>query len=364
MAPRKWLYRTLLLFIFLNVLLAVFYGFKDYFFPSNPIFRQYGKEVTLAAYPHEPPEEVQRLLQDTWGRNYQAQPWVGFKEKAFQSPFVNVSPKGFRLSDQQGPFPIDANNYNIFIFGGSTTFGYGVKDKQTIASYLQQIAEQNALPIKVYNFGTGFFYSSQERAWLEQLIIAGHKPQALVFIDGINEFFFEDYAGAKSHQLLQDKNTLALSLALLAKLPLIRLARSIRALFIPADTGGQSPHAQPQVFAQACIDRYFKNQALIQAIGQSQGMETYFVWQPISCYKYDLQYHLFKKTPDQNCYPAMGYELMAQQDSLWQHHDHLLYLADMQEHLQENLYVDQVHYTPAMNQRIAQRIFEAFFQDL
>lgn len=42
---------------------------------------------------------------------------------------------------------------NIYIFGGSTAFGYGVKNNQTIPFYLQELAKPHT-EMSVLNFGT------------------------------------------------------------------------------------------------------------------------------------------------------------------------------------------------------------------
>ena len=76
---------------------------------------------------------------------------------------------------------------NIFIFGGSTAFGYGVADQETIASYLQEICRTKRKNINVYNFACGFYYSTQERILLEKLISKGIDIDIAVFIDGVNE---------------------------------------------------------------------------------------------------------------------------------------------------------------------------------
>ena len=50
-------------------------------------------------------------------------------------------------------------NKNIYMYGGSTTFGYNVTDDQTIASYLQNYLNDDFC---VYNHGRVYFYSKQE----------------------------------------------------------------------------------------------------------------------------------------------------------------------------------------------------------
>ena len=69
--------------------------------------------------------------------------------------YINVDENGFRMTKNQGPWLPSPKYFNVFLFGGSTTFGYGIPDHQTIASYLQEFL--SIVPLgkeaRVYNFG-------------------------------------------------------------------------------------------------------------------------------------------------------------------------------------------------------------------
>ena len=128
--------------------------------------------------------EVNELLTATWNNpngGFTYDEWVGFREATRQSKFVNVNEYGMRLNDQE---PIQTNSINgaIWVFGGSTTFGYGVADSETIPAIIQKITNQ-----RVMNFGRGYFYSAQENLLLERILQAGFKPKTAIFLDGINE---------------------------------------------------------------------------------------------------------------------------------------------------------------------------------
>ena len=129
------------------------------------------------------------LLKETWSRPFMYEPFTQFKERPYRGNYVNIDNNGFRYTKNQGPWPPQSQNINIFLFGGSTTFGYGVSDNQTIASYLQQyLNEKLGRNVRVYNFGRGFYYLSQERVLYEQLLTSGFVPDIAIFIDGLNDF--------------------------------------------------------------------------------------------------------------------------------------------------------------------------------
>ncbi len=112
-----------------------------------------------------------------------------FKEAPFHGRYVNVDPSGFRASTPQGPWPPDPANFNIFLFGGSTTFGYGLSDDETLSSAIQHLLSRtSARPVFAYNFGRGSYFSTQELMLYYRLLASGSVPQVVVFVDGLNDF--------------------------------------------------------------------------------------------------------------------------------------------------------------------------------
>ncbi len=144
-------------------------------------------------YPEMSHEEIDRLASES-GRDLMYQPFIEFREKPFQGRYVTVDPAGFRPFKGQGPWPPDPANLNVFVFGGSTTFSYGIKDDDAVPAKLQERLAAVALPrpVRVYNLGHGFYYSSQERALFEQILVGGIRPDVAIFIDGLNDFLFYD----------------------------------------------------------------------------------------------------------------------------------------------------------------------------
>ena len=77
----------------------------------------------------------------------------------------------------------------FFFFGGSTTFGYNVRDEETLASHFQDLSEAAfSREVQVYNFGRGNYASSAEMLLFLRLLFEGHRPEVAVFVDGLNDF--------------------------------------------------------------------------------------------------------------------------------------------------------------------------------
>lgn len=366
-----------LLFVLMNLVVALLYGLKTAALKKrNPLSSQYGRNFERV-YPGLAPREFDQLMYETWTRPYVYEPYTQFKERPYSGQYVNVSPQGFRHTKNQGSWPPDPAFFNIFLFGGSTTFNYGLPDDQTIASYLQEFLRRDRAgkPPRVYNFGRGYYFSPQERILFERLVAAGHLPDLALFLDGQNEFFFTGDDPAFTPMLdrfLQDDSGFLLQ-RLVQKLPLSRAVRSFRAIRATmlaeapdgrdADRGslGDGRYDDPKLL-QHVIERYARNKAMIEAVARTYGVDALFVWEPAPNYGYDLKYHLFAEPESQwglHAYAKSGYPMMARMAKRLFPERSFAWCADVQEGVAEPLYVDSVHYTAAMSVRVARCIVAA-----
>lgn len=135
-------------------------------------------------YDHLRDEDVNELLSETWNirdGGWVYEQWTGFRERARTAKFVNVNEFGIRSNGDRAGESAPLNG-SIWMFGGSTTFGYGVADTETIPAYLHQITGR-----EIVNLGRGYYYTAQENMLLRHLLAAGLLPSKVVFLDGINE---------------------------------------------------------------------------------------------------------------------------------------------------------------------------------
>ena len=161
---------TFILFLILNLLILGAFPIHGLFTDPQDI------EYRMQVYPNWSKEELQNLYSDLSGCSWSYQPYTQFKMSPYNSKYVNIDPNGFRRVKNQGPWPPSKDAFNIFIFGGSTTFGCGVEDSETIASQIQEklspsYANISKREIYVYNFGTSHYFSSQESALFAKLIL-------------------------------------------------------------------------------------------------------------------------------------------------------------------------------------------------
>lgn len=78
----------------------------------------------------------------------------------------------------------------IWFFGGSTTYGSGVKWMDTIPSKFIQEADKRGLCYEVINYGTPYHFSFQESNYFVNNLAIPRKikPSFVIFIDGLNDF--------------------------------------------------------------------------------------------------------------------------------------------------------------------------------
>jgi len=310
-------------------------------------------DATLAQlYPGRTRAEIGNLWTETV-QPLAYEPFTEFHERPRAGRWVNVDRVGFRHVADQRPWPPDPARTNVFVFGGSTTFGYGVADDDTIPSRLQPLLAARA-DVAVYNFGRGYYYSTQERILFQQLLAAVHVPAVAIFIDGLNDFCFPSDDSTVSTQLAAalDGRPRASFVDWLAGTAIGR------AVAFAQSRLPQGPPPPPPELSddqiRHIITRYFENKRLIESVSAAYGVTPVFVWQPVPMYAYDPQYHLFAGRGFFGTTQVRhGYAAMAEWIGAHPVAGRFLWLADVQKDAHDPLYVDIVHYAPPFQARLA-----------
>jgi hypothetical protein len=356
---------TFILLILVNVGLYVAYRIKDArddYAISKLVEKNYGEAGLSKAYPDLSIQDVRQFLHEMWDRKLEYDPVCQFKEAPYVGKWVNIDKNRFRLSKHNGPYPPDPKRLNIFVFGGSTTFGYGIPDDQTIASHLQDFLRcQTRREVNVYNFGAGWYYSTQERWLFCDLLARDVIPEVAVFFDGPNDFFYfndeprftsrlsEYMEGAQAKQHGPGGG-------FLSELPMARFVRSLR-----NDSRARATEPEPETYddkdlVEGVVKRYIQNKRLIESAARGYGVQPVFVWQPAPTYKYDLKYHAFRpKSFGKHEYCRYGYAALDRlvKQNPADYSTNFLWLADVQEQSIQALYVDSTHYSGGFCKELA-----------
>jgi hypothetical protein len=386
------LFNALLLFAAINVVVARFFHspVKNVREQREQIvdsfIQRHGIETLRAAYRGKSDKDIRDLLIATGANGNRYYPYVEFINAPYISSDVLVRPEGYRvIGAEQAPWPPPTGEKNVFLFGGSTALGSGVFNQQTIAAYVQRLLRANFKEkINVYNFGTGAHYSTQEVLLFFDWIRKGIRPDLAVFVDGLNDHAFPDDHSALSGFLDRDYEKLLNSLSgenaedqvsalehlklAFFKLPVVQL---IQRLHGSEPTGALVPPVSEAVrqgadfhnltrpatseetrLATLVLDRFTATMLAATGMANANGVQAFFVWQPVPLWKYDLRLHPFEMQPSHQLH-RVGYPLMYERYRRGALPPNFAWCADVQEGSSEMLYIDQVHYRPVLAQLVA-----------
>jgi hypothetical protein len=362
------------LFVILNVSIWGYYkvdDFKSKNQESNktPMRFKQSNEALQQLFPNFSREEINQLISDSRRISQEYDSFTQFKEGPYKTRFVNVDVNGFRLSKNQGQWPPRKNDFVVFFFGGSTSFGYGVPDNETVASHLQEILTTKInLPVKIYNFGRAAYFSSQERILFEKLLLEGKVPDMALFMDGVNEFIL--YNGEPGYterfKKFMREGDVSLMKSLLNELPLMKLISNpiLRQQDKIHDSSksvnGNTPDDESHLLSQV-IQHYQTNKKIVEAISRDFWITSVFIWQPMPLFGYDQTYHIFKNFDYATFSPHLktGYEFVSAVQDFREIGNNFIWLADAQRDIKEPAYVSAFHYGPKMSKAVAGMISEA-----
>lgn len=304
------------------------------------------------------------------GETSMNQPWVGFSEVPFHSARLNIdAARPLPLRRALPPRRTNRPTITVWLLGGSTAWGYGVPDDQTIAAHLQRVLQER-LPdrdVQVINHAHCGYYSSQEIVLLQWLLRSGHRADAAVFLDGFNDarYWHDDLAEAfgEPQKGRLDEPMMSIS----GSFAPIRLARSIvRHLGVGAAQNEWPPKGRNEIpqRAEAAFRRYLENMRLGRTIGSEFGVRTLFAWQP-------TPFDYIEARPDD---PAVKrvFAVWARNPVVKPlnalvragiHDDDFAFVADaLQGQPYQSSYLDSCHYGDAAGRRVAEAIAAALLQ--
>lgn len=202
--------------------------------------------------------------------------YVGWRGKPQQGVAVTVDEEGLRVTPPLSSDLAD-DAIRVFTFGGSTMWGEGATDEETIAAYLQQmLSADTGLTVQVTNYAQRAWVSSQSLIQLTLELQRGHVPDVVVFYDGYNEIFAayatertgvpENFAGF-SHDSSAE--------SILSRVQTTELGKLLSAL---------RPRVEREIavdeLAVAVTHTYAQVMRLVQALGHEYGFSSRFYWQP------------------------------------------------------------------------------------
>lgn len=191
MNKKKIFYKFLLIFIFLNIFIAILWPIRNHikFKFYEPYSKEYIQSLGMKI------DEARKLYLETWQRERLLvyDEYTGFRESSFQGEYVNISNENGRQVPGQNKQCLKS----IYFYGSEDIFGYDVTDYQTIPTYFSNLL--NNLNYCVYNFGRKSYSSIQINILFQKHLLNKKfkKDDILIFLDGDNENGNEELLNTK-----------------------------------------------------------------------------------------------------------------------------------------------------------------------
>lgn len=374
---------TLIILVLLNVVtwatLRVLAERERHRLPSTltELASRFGPGWVSSMYPGWDQSNLLRLWNEWIGLTFDYEAFTQFRVRPTQGLYINVSEHGFRSNGTTAPWPPDPAALNVFVFGGSTTFGTMLPDGWTLPAALQRHVRTSKChaSAQVYNFARPAYISTQENALLERLLLSKAVPNVAIFVDGLNDSVWRRGEPRYTDQLTYLVRTIhargtwwllgTRARDFLISLPMIDAANLVLARFGSArPTMPVFPASRTET--ENHLNQWIATKGMREAVAHQFGTSVLTVWQPSPTYQYDLSYHAFGQHliawgGSAQSVRDLSHALYAQMEE--RRHDsevrgNFLWLGDIQRAKRENLYVDSLHYTAAFTDEIAKAIFD------
>lgn len=136
-------------------------------------------KLSLSAYKDK--EWAKAFWKERSQIRYTYEPYVAWKGQEYHGKYINIDSQGVRKTwnpkDLHGK-----ENGIIYVFGGSTVFGFGARDDYTIPSHLSKILNNKNYNFIVYNYGRDAYVFTQELIRLILLLRDGGRPDYVIFM--------------------------------------------------------------------------------------------------------------------------------------------------------------------------------------
>ena len=354
-----WVLIIFLVFFTVNKISKSFLDITNFEKRSRPNFVE-------KVYGEKNKEDYLRVIEEqTYPLKYT--PFIEFREEPRLGKFVAVSEIGNRcnqndLNKCSGPL---GGTDEIWIFGGSTSFGYGVKNDETIAAYLEKFYQGKK---NIINFGNGHFYSTQERIFFQNLLTYLDPPYAAIFIDGANDFgrwgdVDETVYSSTIRNNLEKKDFGNIFIHWLKeRITRLNVYRLIQQNFSNKNKKitklVESAVSEEKV--KQLIQRFKQNHKINVAVGSSYGIIILTVLQPVPIYEYSYALSKFPKDyanikEKKSSNIKLAYKLLSDEENSIKKSKFFLDLKNFK--IDDAMYVDTFHYSPKFNNAIAREIF-------
>jgi len=349
---------TLVLFLILNLFLSIILSPITKFITINILNKPVYKEESLKAIGIDRKDEG-IFYNETWNRSYKYVQFAEHYESETQSgKYVNVTKNNGRKVVNQTNC-----KKNFYFYGSSLTFGYNVKDTQTIPAYFKEILDINYSKLNycVYNFGSASYFSTQENILFQSHILHNKISEGdfIFFIDGDSEDGNQQnkislhlkklFDGVNSRMLNEVKFS---SLILWESLPTTKIYNIFKRIFIKnKDSQNPIKEIKNKELKNKEIKEVFQKNILIrEAICKNLMLRCFTFLQPFPSIHGFYDNKLFKER-------AFN-QLDLDKYNLLKNTKHIFDISNSLDGNMLHSFVDNNHYSPGSNKLIAKSIYD------
>jgi lysophospholipase L1-like esterase len=304
-----------------------------------------------------------------------------WRRAPFKGKYTNIDEEGLRQTwnslDHQGA--AETKRLRIFMFGGSTLWGTGARDDETIPSFVaKMLTQEYGFNVKVINFGVGGHITTQEIIALLRELQRGNIPDFVVFYDGANDAFStfqnrgmagipqNEFNREREFNLLQPgrlrrlyKETLLVTYTNSSTYQVVNsLARRMTGRELLRVEWNPSVYPPPYQVAHEVVRVYNWNITFVKNLGQIYGFKTLFYWQPVVFTKDKLTSYEQEVANKANgmgqYYEAAATAAKTQLSGIDVFHD----ISDVFRGDPKPYFIDTVHITGAGNELVARWILK------
>jgi lysophospholipase L1-like esterase len=217
-------------------------------------------------------------------------PYVYWRRKPYTGKYININEKGLRKTI----YPTDEfvkkePLKKVFMFGGSTMWGSGVRDEFTLPSLVGSGLAKQGIHAEVTNFGESGYVSTQEMLELFLQLREGNIPGLVVFYDGANDVFSAYQQGKAGIPQNEDNRVKEFNSLRSKKRSLMVFFTSLKTLStVKFISNLIQPAIEPLPYSDSDIQRlavettgvYLKNIETTDLWATEYGFKVIYYWQP------------------------------------------------------------------------------------
>ena len=306
--------------------------------------------------------------------------YLGWHKREYHSEYINIDSRGVRKTwnpeHHSGEVPS-----TIYVFGGSTLWGMGARDDYTIPSHLSKLLHDDGYKFTVYNYGEMGYTFTQEIMYLTLFLREGHRPDYVVFYDGINDVLWPYRSGnpGTTYMLSRIRETLRTVwdtpstasdniwqalFTLLTRHSMIY--RAIGNIGDDASTDKQLAGAassytdeELQRLSVGIAENYLRSMELLDRLAEAYDFEYVCFWQPSTCMESkvtdeEAEYAWRRGSPICKL-SQMTYDYLVARSP-----PHFFDITDSFSGRTKTYYIDFAHVSEEANEVVATRIFQVF----